>query len=139
MSDKPRIIVGIVIALIILTAPFWYALYSQAAGTREPPPEVALPEGQSQCVEDAAYMRAHHMDLLDEWRDAVVRDGDAEPVVVDGKEYPKSLTKGCMACHTSRQDFCNACHDYAAVVPNCWECHVEPEHLEPEAVEAEEG
>jgi len=118
MNDKPIIAIGMVIALVVLTVPFWYAL---AAGTGEPAPELALPEGQ--CVEPD--MAAHHMEVLNRWRDEVVRKGDCSEIEVNGKKYAKSLTKGCMSCHESRQDFCKKCHDYADVRPTCWDCHVE--------------
>jgi hypothetical protein len=138
MNDKPIIIVGLVIALLVLTLPFWRPLL---AGRPSPPPqdepEFQLPEGQ--CV--AENMKARHMQVLNRWRDAVVREGDTDPAMiqVDGEEVPvmitvdgveqpcpKSLTRGCMACHTSRENFCARCHTYADVNPNCWSCHVEP-------------
>jgi len=118
MSDKPIIVIGLVIALVVLTVPFWYAL---AAGTGEATPELDLPEGQ--CV--AEDMTARHMELLDQWRDEVVREGDCSDIEVNGKKYAKSLTRGCLSCHTSRQDFCVKCHSYANVEPTCWDCHVE--------------
>ena len=121
MSDKPIIIVGLLIGLALLTLPIWYGFAAGAAGS---PPELQVPEGH--CVEDGDYMKAHHMELLNQWRDAVVRAGDVETVEVDGKTYPKSLTRGCMSCHTSRQEFCVRCHEYANVHPTCWQCHVEP-------------
>lgn len=123
MNDKPRIVAGLVIVLVVLTLPFWYALATTEPTAR---PDLELPEGHARCVRDTAYMRANHMDLLNQWRDAVVRQGDEEPVDVDGTKYPKSLSRGCMACHTSRANFCSRCHQYANVRPTCWDCHVEP-------------
>ena len=32
----------------------------------------------------------------------------------------------CMSCHSNKDEFCDRCHDYLAVKPYCWECHVEP-------------
>ena len=29
--------------------------------------------------------------------------------------------------HESKQDFCDSCHTYAGVSPNCWDCHNVPE------------
>ena len=120
MSDKPIIIGGLIVVLAILTSPFWYSL---AAGQSEPPVRPEVPEGK--CVKSAEYMRAHHMDLLDEWRNEVVREGKAEMIEIDGKEYKKSLTEGCLSCHTSREKFCGGCHSYANVEPTCWNCHLE--------------
>ena len=122
MNDKPTILAGLVIALVVLTIPFWYAL---AAGRPDAPPELEVPDGK--CVADTDYMRANHMDLLNQWRDEVVRQGDESQIEVDGRMYHKSLTRGCMACHTNRESFCRRCHDYADVRPVCWDCHVEPE------------
>lgn len=95
------------------------------------------------CVKDREYMNPNHMNILNEWRDDVVRKGDRSKVEINGLEYEKSLTKCCMKCHTSREKFCFKCHEYADVLPpkvcpkladakqaprgvNCWNCHVEP-------------
>ena len=140
MNDKPIIIVGLAIALAALTFPFWSALYTRATSSTAAPldaPVFELPSGR--CV--AENMRARHMQVLNEWRDAVVREGDAAPamiavngreapvmITVDGvqRECPKSLTRGCLACHKSNENFCAKCHEYADVEPNCWGCHLNP-------------
>jgi hypothetical protein len=126
MADKPLIIVGLLIGLGALSSPIWYAL---AGGSPQPPPQLEPPVGHSQCVRDVAYMRANHMDLLNRWRDEVVRQGDDRPVEIEGQQYPKSLTRGCLSCHTNRQGFCDKCHDYADVQPYCWNCHCEPKEI----------
>ncbi len=120
MTDKPRIIIGLVFVLVAVTFPFWYAL---AAGPPGAPPELEALEGK--CVHDAEYMRAHHMDVLETWREEVVREGDKTQIDIDGKKYEKSLTKTCMDCHKSRENFCQKCHSYADVHPTCWNCHNE--------------
>ena len=75
------------------------------------------------CVADPAFMRRNHMDLLRHQRDLTVHDG------VRGQRF--SL-KGCVDCHASAAthsvaaapgDFCVACHRYAAVTIDCFECH----------------
>ena len=120
MNDKPKVILGLVVALIVLMVPFWYAL---ATGRPDAPPQLDLPDGL--CVEERQYMRSNHMDLLDQWRNQVVREGDDRQIEISGHKYHKSLTKGCMACHVSRENFCARCHDYADVRPTCWDCHAE--------------
>ena len=130
MSDKPIIIAGLVVALVVLTSPIWYALAAGEPGDR-PEYTVTLPEGE--CVEDVeGYMLGHHMDLLEDWRNEVVREGDAGEYTSksSGKKYKKSLTKTCLLqCHvnqgTSQTDFCGKCHEFADVYPTCWDCHVE--------------
>ena len=125
MKGKGRIIIGLVLLVILVTIPLWYSLVVEGSG---PPPEVELPAGETECVEGAEFMTAHHMDLLDEWRDAVVREGQKTYTSkAFGKTYDMSLTETCMGCHTDRDTFCTKCHDYADVHPYCWDCHIEPE------------
>jgi hypothetical protein len=75
------------------------------------------------CVEDTAVMRRHHMRMLEHQRDATVHGG------IRGAKH--SL-KGCIDCHASPdtksvaagpKDFCVACHAYAAVKIDCFDCH----------------
>jgi hypothetical protein len=142
MNDRPKIVVGLAVVLAALTFPFWYAL---AGGRSGAPPDLELPAGQTHCVEDRQYMRAHHMELLDQWRTAVVREGKQTYVSkAFGQSYEMSLTKTCMGCHTSREAFCTKCHSYMNVQASqtlqpfapgrpsrqgiyCWDCHVAPE------------
>ncbi len=123
MSDKGRIIAGLVIFVVVATFPIWYTL--GAAGDVSPP-DLELPEDGSQCVEDKEYMTANHMDLLNQWRDAVVRDGEKYYTsTMSGKRHEMSLTRTCMKCHSNRETFCDRCHDFAGVAPTCFDCHVE--------------
>jgi hypothetical protein len=124
MYDAGKIIPGLVIFGVLLTSPIWY---SAATGKINYVPEPQVAPGESQCVESADYMRDNHMHLLDEWRQMVVRDGEHTYVASDGQEYDISLTDTCMKCHPNKAEFCDQCHDYAGVTPNCWECHVAPE------------
>ncbi len=127
MNDKGKIIFGLAVLFIVVISP---VLYTLAVGGGGPRPELELPEGESNCIEAKQYMTAYHMDLLNEWRDAVVRDGKETYTSKDyDKTYDMSLTKTCMSCHTKRETFCNRCHDYANVQPYCWDCHVEPEEV----------
>ena len=38
-----------------------------------------------------------------------------------------SLSNNCMECHSNKSQFCDQCHNYVAVVPNCWGCHLPKE------------
>ena len=76
-----------------------------------------------QCVADPAFMRRNHMKLLMHQRDDTLRGG-----IRTGKY---SL-KACVACHASPisqsvnaepTNFCQSCHNYAAVKIDCFECH----------------
>jgi hypothetical protein len=121
MYNKGTIIPGLVIFIVFVTFPLWYNGLN--VGTV---PKPDLPVGQKECVAPAAEMRDNHMKLLNEWRDAVLRDNDRVNVKVGGKEYRKGLQMACMQCHTDKEKFCDSCHTYAAVQPSCWDCHLTP-------------
>lgn len=122
MHDGSKILAGIVVFLAVALLPVWHnALVASA-----PRPEVKIATQEKQCVDSAVAMRASHMDVLNQWRDAVVRDGTRTTVTPTGMNVSMSLTKTCMDCHSNKKEFCDACHNYLAVDPSCWECHVEP-------------
>jgi len=128
MYDAGKIIVGLVIFLVLVTSPLWYNLVSGSPVTA---PELQYPTDSTQCVEAKDYMRASHMDLLNDWRDAVVREGRRDHVsALTGKSYDMSLSRTCMDCHNNKAQFCDACHTYMAVTPYCWDCHVEPKEVQ---------
>jgi hypothetical protein len=90
--------------------------------TRVPKPVIESARG-GQCVEDPAFMRRYHMELLKHQRDDTLRGG------IRGAKY--SL-KTCIECHASQTtnsvtaaptNFCVSCHSYAAVKIDCFECH----------------
>jgi hypothetical protein len=125
MFDAGKVITGLVIFLVLVTFPLWYGAFSGRAD-EVPEPELAPGlEGKS-CIRDATYMRASHMDLLNEWRDRVVRNGERIYTAADGHRYVMSLQNTCMSCHANKASFCDSCHDYMGVTPYCWRCHVEP-------------
>jgi hypothetical protein len=123
MYDTGKVIVGLVVFLAIVTSPMWYRLVE---GGKTGAPKLEPVKGKTECVADTKYMRALHMDLLNSWRDQAVRDGDRTYVGLGGHKYVKSLTGTCMSCHTSREEFCQRCHQYVGAAPYCWDCHLEP-------------
>ena len=75
------------------------------------------------CVADEDVIRRQHPDFLKHHRDETMRKG------IRTTRY--SLKK-CVECHASaktgsvaasKDDFCVACHSYAAVHLDCWDCH----------------
>lgn len=131
MYDKGKVITGLALFLGVATFPFWINM--GATDTMPKPILAEALEGKDdngaplQCVESADYMRANHMLLLNDWRDSVVRDNNRVYVNSMGKPFEKSLTKTCLACHTNKEQFCEACHKSVAVQPYCWSCHLVPE------------
>ncbi len=123
MYDGGKIITGLIIFIALAVFPFWY---TAASGQGAYKPELAAPSQGDKCVESKEHMKAWHMDMLNDWRDAVVRDGDRTYTASDGEKHNMSLSMTCMKCHDDKEKFCDQCHNYLGVVPYCWDCHVEP-------------
>jgi hypothetical protein len=124
MYDGGKIVLGLAAFIALAAFPVWYA---NASNESDQKPDLVLPTNETECVESTEFMRASHMDLLDDWRDAVVRDGKREYVATDGRKWDKSLSRTCLGCHGNRQQFCDECHNYLGVDLSCWDCHVAPE------------
>jgi hypothetical protein len=123
MFNKGLILTGLIAFVAIVTSPFWLNF-----GKAEPAPEVVLTEkakAAGACVRAKDYMTGQHMQLLDVWRDTVVREGNRLYVNAEGKSYNMSLSNTCLDCHSNKAEFCDRCHDYASVDPYCWDCHID--------------
>jgi hypothetical protein len=131
MYDTAKVIIGILIFLVLFTSPFWF---SKATGQAGYPPDLEIYTknipGKDRCVMPTEYMRSSHMELLNSWRNSVVRDGQRIHISPDGRKFNKSLTGTCLGCHPNKEEFCDRCHNYMAVgTPDCWDCHVVPEEV----------
>ncbi len=113
---------GLILLLAAIPAGWADALAPQVAASRVLQPVIETARG-GQCVEAPAFMRRNHMKLLMHQRDDTLRGG-----IRTGKY---SL-KACVACHASQtsqsvnadpSNFCQSCHNYAAVKIDCFECH----------------
>jgi len=108
-----------------------FALVGALAGLALAPAGATAGDGQpalvkgkgDKCVEDTQFMRRNHMDLLKHQRNKTMHEGI---------RTTKHSLKGCVECHASektgsvaasKDDFCAACHTYAAVKLDCWDCH----------------
>ena len=129
MYNADKIIIGLIIFLLLLSFPIWY---SMARGQAAEAPELEIVTDAEECIEPVEFMRAEHMELLNEWKHSVVREANRIYVASDGKEYEMSLTGTCLDCHSNKEEFCDSCHEYAAVEPECWDCHVIPGETEHE-------
>jgi hypothetical protein len=69
------------------------------------------------CLKETRYMRYHHWELLRGIREDIVRYGQREEDI--------GLYR-CRECHTSRERFCNRCHDAVSLTPDCFDCHYYP-------------
>jgi hypothetical protein len=89
-------------------------------------PVLAYPVNADKCIESREYMRAYHMEILNDWRDLAIRE-NARYATINGSEVKMSLNQTCMKCHDNKREFCDKCHNYLNVDPYCWDCHTEPE------------
>lgn len=82
--------------------------------------------GLSACVEPTPFMRRNHMELIQHQRDSTVHHG------IRGTRHSLAA---CIECHVStgrdgqpqsvnaEHQFCQACHAFAAVKIDCFDCH----------------
>ncbi|MGN7611797.1 Hdr-like menaquinol oxidoreductase cytochrome c subunit [Magnetococcales bacterium HHB-1] len=91
---------------------------ANATGGHQHGPEVheASAKGKS-CIRPTEWMRRNHMDFLKHRRAETVREGI---------RFPGEGLIDCQQCHTSRTKFCDRCHSFAGVKPDCFECHNYP-------------
>jgi len=132
------IFLGILVFLAIALFPFYNNFGKVNA---KPEPKVDTPaiqeyekaNGKKECIESKEWMRGEHMQILNQWRDSVVRDynrtykSNSHP---NAAPFNMSLQSGCMKCHSNKKKFCDECHNYLSVKPYCWDCHIQPEEKE---------
>jgi hypothetical protein len=132
--DAKYVIPGLIIFFALATFTLWPNLGKTIPAPQpklDTPVIQKLAEADRKCVLPTPTMRSTHMQMLVDWRENVVRSrekgapGVREFVTPDGKKYLASLTNTCMNCHSNKAEFCDTCHNYAAVTPNCWGCHLE--------------
>ena len=127
MKNRVWIYTGLIVFMGLVSFPVWYG---SVQGTTVRNPDIVVRTrnvpGKSKCVMPVEYMRASHMRLLADWREAVVRTGDRSYTSPDGRRFRRSLTNTCLDCHSNKSEFCDRCHQNIAAQPNCWDCHVAP-------------
>ncbi|MEN2986346.1 MAG: sulfate reduction electron transfer complex DsrMKJOP subunit DsrJ [Thermodesulfovibrionaceae bacterium] len=136
MYDGWKIIIGLLVFVGFVTLPFTLSIgkdYIKVDPKIDTPEIQKLPSAERKCVESKEFMRKEHMKLLIDWRDAVVREGKTLYINSEGKSFNMSLQNTCMQCHSNKSKFCDECHNYLAVKPYCWDCHLEPKEDKKEA------
>lgn len=114
-----------------ITAMLLAAALSVAAGCSDSSGQQAVP-GSSKaaklntCVRPKEFMRRNHFELIQHQRDITVHQGV--------RDTTDSLA-ACIACHVQYDkggkpvpvnadgQFCNGCHHWLAVAPDCFDCH----------------
>jgi hypothetical protein len=114
----------VLVALLAVAVPAQADAPSGARDSRVPQPTVAAAAAGS-CVEDTAFMRRNHMELIRHQRDLTVHEGI---------RTTRHSLANCVNCHAdpktgrvtgSKDAFCEGCHTYAAVKLDCFECHAD--------------
>lgn len=123
MSEKEptnrRTTLLLAIPMVILLLPIGYSVLTSLFAQGAEPPEAFLEQPDPKyeaCVRETTYMRFHHWELLRAVREEVVRYGQRGDVGL----------KKCKECHTSRERFCDQCHNAVSLHPDCWGCHDYP-------------
>jgi len=126
MYDGKKIIPGLILFLGLVTYPLWHNAASGKTGY-VPKPKIAA--DKKECVEPKNYIRINHKNLLDDWKESVVRKGATTYLASNKKTYTMSLNRTCMNCHTDKTEFCDQCHNYMGVTNKCWDCHMYPKEI----------
>ena len=126
MYDTGKIIFGLIVFFAIVTYPAWHnAVHGKAGYTAAP----KSPVDRKECIEPKQVIRVIHKDLLADWKESVVRKGRRTYLAGNMKTYTMSLTNTCMNCHKDKGEFCDQCHNYIGVKPQCWDCHAYPKEM----------
>ena len=109
----------VAVCILVILLPVVYSAGRALLAQRgEPQVFLEMPiEAFQDCVEETSYMRLRHMDLLKDLREEVIRFGIRSEVTLEH----------CRRCHTSKERFCDRCHDAASVKLDCFGCHYYPE------------
>jgi hypothetical protein len=127
MYDGKKIIPGLIIFLILVSYPLWN---NAVSGKMNYVPKLKVPADKKECVEPKDYIRLNHKNLLDDWKESVVRKGGRSYLASNKKVYVMSLNRTCMNCHRDKGEFCDQCHNYLGVTNKCWDCHMYPKELQ---------
>jgi len=116
--ETGQVRLAVIVAVLILV-PLGFSVVSRVSrnGTKSSEDFLERTDPKYEdCIREAHYMRFHHWELLRGVREEVVRYGKRSDV---------GMSK-CSECHTSRERFCDRCHNAASVIPDCFGCHYYP-------------
>jgi hypothetical protein len=116
LRQKRNTVAAVILAVVVLLPIGYYAMRNAFSAGQDPFLEKPDPKYR-ECVKDTYYMRLHHMDLLKELREQVVREGKKSEI----------RFADCRRCHTNRDRFCNQCHYAVNLYLDCFGCHNYPD------------
>ena len=111
------------LAALLLALPLFHAAHAGEVAK----PAIIIANPGTQCIAPPEEMRRNHMEMLKHQRERTMRLGE---------RGAKVSLNACVDCHASKttgsvlsgkqsnpDGFCEACHAYAAVKLDCWDCH----------------
>jgi hypothetical protein len=123
MTRFLRQAVALLYALITLT------LLSTSAIAETPFPTIHEPSDESKkCIQPEHEMRRNHMRYILHERDETMHEGirgEAEGLSSCINCHVEPNAQGEIAGIDSDEHFCNACHQYASVQIDCFQCHAD--------------
>jgi hypothetical protein len=117
--DHTTKVLAVAISALIILCPFVFSVgsFALSQGAQNSQPFLEKPAAKyEKCVRETTYMRFHHMELLKRLREEAVREGKVSEVGLES----------CCQCHTSRERFCDSCHNAVNLHPDCFGCHYYP-------------
>ncbi|MDM8547560.1 sulfur reduction protein DsrJ [Candidatus Venteria ishoeyi] len=123
MKQK-RLTLSLLSMVCMLLLSSWTHVYGDTGA--KAPKAIAWASETQACVESNEFMRRNHMELIRHQRDDTMRKGI---------RTTKHSLQQCINCHVTYDDnkqpvaqkdprhFCSACHNYAAVNIDCFQCH----------------
>lgn len=94
-------------------------------------PTIAEPEGK-ECVQPEDEMRRNHMNYIMHQRDETMHRGIRSNIENEGYSLAECIDchvfpdkEGNIANYDEKEHFCNACHQYASVQIDCFDCHAD--------------
>ncbi|WP_088186428.1 sulfate reduction electron transfer complex DsrMKJOP subunit DsrJ [Desulfosporosinus sp. FKA] len=125
MYKGGRIIASLVVFVAFLGFPFFYNMGKANAEPKNLAENIKLIESTQHDIEPASWMIANHMKLLDQWRQAYVRDGQTIYVNNRGEKFPININTWSNTVGANSNQFCITCHNYVGVQLNCFSCHTQ--------------
>jgi len=116
-------------AAVLVYVLIGFTLLSTSALAETPFPTIHEPSDESlKCIHPEEEMRRNHMNYILHQRDITMHEGirtetDSLAKCIDCHVEPND--KGEIAGIDSDEHFCNACHQYASVQIDCFQCHAD--------------
>ncbi|MHC5036919.1 MAG: hypothetical protein ACYTHM_06370 [Planctomycetota bacterium] len=118
-NNMDFVVMLIVVGIALVPLVYGVVVYAASGDSADPPGFIEKPDPKfTKCIQGFSreYMSLNHMDLLKEIRLDSVREGKRGAIKLND----------CRECHTSREKFCDKCHNVVNLDLDCFDCHYYP-------------